>query len=141
MCTITKDGYLMKDGTTIPFKQLKFGDIAPHHVEEMNVSTASVWDVVLLRNSVFEIKDDIENMLSAQTKEIKGMLGTHAGECPINRDEVNKLIDERLNTRTEIKIKKGSKILEFVWKGMLAILVVLNLVFLLLGKSPIQITP
>lgn len=132
MCEITTHGYKMKDGAIIPFKKLNMGDVSPEHIEELNTSSASVWDIVLLRNNIFNLKDEISKDVGEQIEKLS---------IAMNKEKIRDLVHEEIEKDKIARVKKGSKIFELIWKGALAILVVLNLVFLLLGKSPIQITP
>ena len=132
MCEITTHGYKMKDDTIIPFRKLNMGDVSPEHIEELNTSSASVWDIVLLRNSIFSLKDEISKDVGEQIEKLS---------IAMNKEKIRELVHEEIEKDKTARVKKGSKIFELIWKGALAILVVLNLIFLLLGKSPIQITP
>ncbi|MDQ7818647.1 MAG: hypothetical protein RDU14_16600 [Melioribacteraceae bacterium] len=154
MCEITTHGYKMQDGTIIPFRKLDMGDVSPEHVEEMNKSSASVWDVVLLRNTIFGFKDEIKRDLSDQIKKLTETLGKHGNYCPANEDAVKEIVHKELVSKDvkelmqkELKnaaihqIDKGSKIIRYAWRVVLVIFVLLNIYLVFKGKSPIQITP
>lgn len=141
MCEITTHGYKMKDGTIIPFKKLNMGDVSPEHVEEMNNASASVWDVILLRNTIFGLKDEIRKDVSEQLAEISKLFTEHETYCPVNKEQVKKLVHEEIESRADLKIKKGAKIFDVIWKGAVVFLVVINIYLFIVGKNPIQITP
>lgn len=132
MCEITTHGYKMQDGTIIPFKKLNMGDVSPDHIEEMNRASASVWDVVLLRNTIFSLKDEISKDVGAQIEKLS---------MAMNKEKIKELVHEEINNRTDLKIKKSAKILDIIWKAAVVLIVVINIYLFVKGKSPIQITP
>ncbi|MHB9005218.1 MAG: hypothetical protein ACYC6C_14400, partial [Coriobacteriia bacterium] len=137
-----------------PFKKLNFGDIAPHHIEEMNVSMATMYNIVLVQNSIFQVKDDLSKKLDEQTITITKMFENHKGVCPVNKEAVEGIVHEELMSENvkelmqkELmsaaihQIDKGSKIIRYAWRVVLVIFVLLNIYLVFKGKSPIQITP
>ena len=141
MCEITAHGYKMKDGTVIPFKKLNMGEVSPEHIEEMNRAYASVWGMVLLRNDLLGLKDEIKKELSDQITKLTDSLEKHGKYCPANEDRIKEIINEEINQRTDLKIRKSAKIFDLMWKAAIVILVVVNIYLFILGKNPIQITP
>lgn len=132
MCGITTNGYKMKDGSIIPFKKLNMGDVSPEHIEELNKSVASVWDVVLLRNTIFGLKDEISKDVGAQIERLS---------MAMNKEKIKELVHEEINNRTDLKIKRSVKIFDLIWKAAVVLIVVINIYLFIKGRSPIQITP
>jgi hypothetical protein len=141
MCEITTHGYKMKDGTIIPFKKLNMGDVSPDHVEEMNRSSASVWDVILLRNTIFGMKEEIKKDVSDQLGGITKLFTQHESYCPANEERVRELVHKEIGNRTDLKIRKSAKVFDLIWKGAVVLIVVINIYLFIIGKNPIQITP
>lgn len=141
MCKITNEGYQMKDGAVIPFKKLEIGDVSPEHIEELNKSYATVWDVVLLRNTIFSLREDIKKDVGEQIGKLTKTFGEHGSYCPANKEKVKDLVNEVIEDRTDLKITRGKKYFDLIWKAAIVFIVLLNIYLYLKGKSPIQITP
>lgn len=121
MCRISKDGYIMEDGTKIPFQKLNLGDISPKHIEQLNKSTPSIYDILLLRNDMYNMKDEIVN-------DVRQIVESHTIGCPINKDKVEHMIENKLTSYPKEKLKSTSKILSyvsvifsFIWSAILFI--------------------
>jgi len=153
MCEITTHGYKMKDGTIIPFKKLNMGDVSPEHVEEMNQAAASVWDVVLLRNTFLGLKEDIKKDLSEQITKLTKSLEEHSNYCPANIEKVKGIVREELMSENVkelmhknlmnaamLQMNKGSKIAKYVWRAVVVVFIIINIYLVFKGKAPIQIT-
>ena len=85
MCQITTLGYKMSDGTLIPFKNLEIQNIPVHHIEELNNASASAWEIVLLRNSMEDMKEEILEKNKS-----------HTDTCPINKTRVVEIVNEEI---------------------------------------------
>ena len=69
MCKLSKNGYEMDDGTLIPFTNISLADIAPKHINELNKNASTMWDSLLMRSSIIELKDVVQNL--SVTKKVK----------------------------------------------------------------------
>ena len=154
MCRTTNEGYIMKDGTLVPFKKLEIGDINPEHIDELNKSTASVLDLVLLNNKLFDWKDEIKNDVTKQIEKFAKTIIEHSKYCPANEERVKEIIStelvsenvkelmqKELMTAALEKLDKGSKIVRYVWRAVVALFILFNIYMIFKGKAPIQITP
>jgi len=153
MSSTTACGYKMNDGTIVPFKKLNIGDISPEHVEEMNNASASVWDVALLRNSIYTLKDEIKKDVAEQIDKLSESIIKHVLYCPVNPDGVKEIIYKEIeseNVKAQIQkqlrdtaiqqVNKGSKIVKYAWRAIVVIFLIINIYLILKGKSPIQVT-
>lgn len=116
MCRITKDGYLMNDGSLIPFKNLDLKDIPVNHIEELNKTTATAWDIVLMRNSIEEIKI----LFGAH-------FGAHSKSCPINKEEVKKIVNEELKSIPGKTFSAGAKFADNFTKILVLLLTIVTI--------------
>ena len=119
MCKITVDGYRMNDGSLIPFKNLDIQSIPVHHIEELNKTPATGWDIVLLRNSIEDIK---QTLLNEQEK--------HIG-CPVNKKEISKIVVEELKKIPERTLKRSSAIADNLTKILVFALTIVTIINML----------
>lgn len=106
MCIPTKDGYIMKDGTDISFHTVNIGEIAPKHIQELSEASASLLDVLAIRNSHHNLREDLNNIKN----EILTALEKHTISCGING--IPQLIDKKIREYPETvaaEREKGAK--------------------------------
>ncbi|MDQ7818911.1 MAG: hypothetical protein RDU14_17920 [Melioribacteraceae bacterium] len=154
MSETTTHGHKMTDGTIIPFKKLDIGDISPNHIDEMNKVSATLWDIVLLRNTIFDFKDEVKKDVCAQINELTKLIKNHESYCPANEDKVKELVQEELMSENVKKlmqkelmnvalkqVSKGSRIARYAWRAIIVIFLIINIYLFIIGKAVIQITP
>lgn len=104
MCKRNKDGYIMDDGTLIPFSGVKIEDIKPEHIVQLSKENATAWDIYSIKTSLHTLRSDIQSILNESTEEMKKVMTTHTRDCPINKEKVRTIAVEALNE--EITKKK-----------------------------------
>lgn len=154
MSKTTNEGYLMEDNTLVPFKKLEMGDVSPEHIEELNNSMASVLDLVLLNNRLFDWKDEIKNSIANQIVKLEKSFMQHSAVVPINEvrikeilrselmsENVRELMQKELMDAAIKKLNKGSRIIRYAWRAVVVFLILFNAWLLSQGKIPIHFTP
>ncbi len=116
MCKITVNGYRMEDGTLIRFKDINIQNLPVHHIEELHRTSATAWDIVLLRNSIDEMKDAF---YEENKKHIKG--------CPLNREGIAEIVREEIKKTPERAFKASSKFADMLTKLLVFILTIITI--------------
>ena len=89
MCQLTDSGFLMNDGTLIPF-ETNFRNISPEHISEMSANSLSSRDGFIMLQNLQEVKETVQG-LENSFNEVRQVVKIHA-ECPMNPEGIKAII-------------------------------------------------
>jgi hypothetical protein len=113
MCKVTQSGYVMDDGTIIPFSKLKIEDLSVEHINELNTSSATAWDILLIRNSIDKIAEKVDNQAPCGF-----------GTC---KEDVEILIEEKIKDIPHQVWNKTTKFSDQLTKFLVLLLTLVNI--------------
>lgn len=123
MCRLTPEGYKMNDGTIIPFD---FDVISnPQHVAELDKQGATKYEILMMAKNMSMMEDRIISTINSKFQDTSRIITNHNAGCPINKTEINKMIEKKISEQPKIVLSKLKKI----WIGIAAFIVALTVIF------------
>lgn len=95
MCKVTKDGYILKDGTKIPY-DVDITTLEISSINSLNNEPGTKWDTYILHVGLRELTNKIEGNFEKVMEAIETSKDVHFDSCPFNRSGITELVDERV---------------------------------------------
>jgi hypothetical protein len=121
----------MEDGTLIPFD---FDFISnPKHVTELDRQNATKYEVLMVAKNMSNMEQRIVSVLDDKFKNMDRKLSSHNSACPINKPEIQSMIETTIAKQPKIffgKIKRTWIIIA----GLVAAMTVIADLIITVGK-------
>lgn len=130
MCRVTKDGYVLKDGTKISYDS-DITSLEIKDINSLNNEPGTKWDTFVLHVGLKDLNNKLDANFTKILNKIEESNKIHYDSCPFNKEGIIKLVDsrvfeladdglgERIANRVEAVLKKKGVKVYRGFKGIL----------------------